>query len=152
MSNIVKHTLCILAVLTTLEASALTKKDSYVLANYLHYNIDTDRAFLGYEQSWEAGYPLYPEASLAISNDSIYHLHVGLRYFWKAFSIAFGPGYYHKGDGVDLGGNLQFKTDLSWSINPKWRIAYYHISNAGLENTNPGADGISLSYNLSARR
>lgn len=134
------------------QAQAIEIKDTSFLLEYLKFDSNNNNTFIGYRQTWDAGYPLYPEASLSISNDSLYYLQGGLRYYWKNFSIASGPGYYHHGSSFDMGGNFQFKSDLSYSLTPHWQFGVYHISNAGLNSHNPGANGLTLSYNWNGRK
>lgn len=147
-----KQLLCLVSLVSIPHAGAMEIKDTQFLLEHLKFNSSKDNTFIGYRQTWDAGYPLYPEASLSVSNDSLYFLQAGVRYYWKNFSIATGPGYYHKGSSFDMGGNVQFKSDLSYAINPHWQIGVYHVSNAGLKSTNPGANGLTLSYNWNGRK
>lgn len=63
-------------------------------------------------------------------------------------------GYYEPGDGgIDLGGNFQFRTlvGVGYRLTERSRIslAVNHLSNAGLEEMNPGRNNISLRYGWS---
>ena len=66
------------------------------------------------------------------------------------FTPSFAPGFYHEGDGKDLGHALEFKTEvqLSYAISEStnFGMSYNHISNASLGDKNPGAN--SYMFNL----
>ena len=63
---------------------------------------------------------------------------------------SFAPGYYHEGDGKDLGHALEFKSEVQLSYSPSDKtsvgISYNHVSNASLGDKNPGAN--SYMFNL----
>ena len=149
---ILKNLLCLAALISLTPAHAVAIKDTQFLLEHLRFDSNNDNTFLGYRQTWDAGYRIYPEASVSVSNDSLYFLQAGLRSYWKNLSIATGPGYYHRGSSFDMGGNLQFKSDLSYALTPHWQIGVYHLSNAGLDSHNPGANGLTLSYNWNGRK
>ncbi len=69
------------------------------------------------------------------------------------FEGSLAAGYYDAGrTGVDLGGDLQFRTliGLGYRISEKSRIsiAIDHISNAGLEDFNPGREALTVRYGI----
>lgn len=149
--------ICIIAALSATCAQAATIKETNVFGSVLRYDDEdfnglTDyKAFIGYQQTWDTEHMLHPEVSIEVSNESSYYIHGGMRIYWHDFSFAFGPGYYHQGSGADLGGHIQFKSNIRYNLTPKWHIGLYHLSNAGLKDYNPGADGISIGYNFSAK-
>ena len=149
--------ICIIAALGATYAQAATIKETSVFASVLNYSDEdydglTDyQKFIGYQQTWDTGHTLHPEVSIEASNDSVYYIRGGMRVYWDNFSFAFGPGYYHQGNGPDLGGHIQFKSNIRYNLTPKWHIGIYHLSNAGLKSYNPGADGIAIGYNFSAK-
>lgn len=61
-------------------------------------------------------------------------------------------GYYHRGNGKDLGQALEFKTgarfDYRFEDASRIGITFDHISNAGLSKTNPGEENILLMFSL----
>jgi len=61
---------------------------------------------------------------------------------------SFAPGYYHAGDGKDLGHALEFKTEVQMSLNlsegTQFGMSYNHISNASLGDKNPGANSYMI--------
>ena len=65
---------------------------------------------------------------------------------------SFGFGIYDDGSGKKLGNDLQFRTTLEFSFELKNKnrigLSFGHISNANLGDKNPGAEIISLSYQV----
>lgn len=88
--------------------------------------------------------------------DSDLFLGVGVSTLWHLsdnwfFESSFAPGYYDEGsDGKDLGGNLQFRTLIGFgyhvSQTSRISIAFDHLSNAGIEDVNPGREAIYIRY------
>ena len=153
-----KQGICILAALSATCAHAANIKETSVFASVLNYSdedydgLDDYQALIGYEQTWDTGHTLHPEVSVELApEDSIYYVHAGMRIYWHNLSFALGPGYYHQGAGPDLGGHTQFKSNIRYNLTPKWHIGIYHLSNAGLKSYNPGANGIAIGYNFSAK-
>jgi hypothetical protein len=71
----------------------------------------------------------------------------------KAFvEASFMPGYYWPGD-TDLGHNLQFRSliGFGWNLAPGSAVilSLDHISNAGIDIRNPGAETVALRYRMS---
>ena len=68
------------------------------------------------------------------------------------FTPSFGAGFYDDGDGKKLGNDIQFRTTLEFSYqlknNNRIGISFGHISNANLGDKNPGAEILSLSYQI----
>lgn len=61
-------------------------------------------------------------------------------------------GYYHRGNGTDLGEAFEFKEgvrfDYRFDDASRIGIAFDHISNAGLSKTNPGEQNILLMFSF----
>ena len=66
---------------------------------------------------------------------------------------SFRIGAFSKGNGKDLGHEIEFRStlEISYKLKNKNRIGLSigHISNAGIGDTNPGAEILSLSYQVS---
>lgn len=64
---------------------------------------------------------------------------------------SFMPGYYAEGD-RDLGGNLHFRSlvGLGYGVAPRGAVVLTldHISNGGIDEPNPGAETLSLTYRM----
>ena len=63
---------------------------------------------------------------------------------------SFAPGYYEKGDGKDMGGVLEFKSEIKIGLdlfeNSNLGYTYSHISNNDWGDVNPGADNQSITF------
>ena len=61
-------------------------------------------------------------------------------------------GYFDEGSGKKLGHNIEFRTSLEVSYelenNNRIGLSISHISNANIGDKNPGAEIISLSYQI----
>lgn len=57
-------------------------------------------------------------------------------------------GVYDRGDGKELGGSVQFRSglELGYRFTEAHRLGavFYHLSNAGLEDPNPGSESLAL--------
>lgn len=65
---------------------------------------------------------------------------------------SFAPGYYHKGEGKDLEGALQFRTgvELAYRFDGGYRLGVElsHRSNAGLHDRNPGEESLMAFFHV----
>lgn len=65
---------------------------------------------------------------------------------------SFGAGLYGDGDGKDLGHVVEFRSqiELGWEFENSSRagVAFGHISNAGLDNKNPGTEILNFYYHV----
>ena len=63
---------------------------------------------------------------------------------------SFAPGYYHDGDGKDLGSPFEFKSEIQMTLDlsdtTQFGMSYNHISNASLGDKNPGANSYMLNF------
>ena len=95
-----------------------------------------------------------PITGAMLTQDNASMLYIGLKSNYKIgnffISPSFAPGYYHEGDGKDLGHNLEFKSqiNLGWSVGDtsNFGLSYSHISNASLGDKNPGANNIAFTF------
>ena len=89
-----------------------------------------------------------------LTENSAAYLYTGVQaeYDLGLFTItpSFAPGYYHEGNGKDLGHPLEFKSEIQMTFdlsdNTHIGMSYNHISNASLGSKNPGAN--SYMFNL----
>ena len=67
-------------------------------------------------------------------------------------SPSVAPGYYHNGGGKDLGHEFEIKSglEIAYRLDDRSRIGlhFYHLSNAGLEDTRPGVEVLGTSYSI----
>lgn len=70
---------------------------------------------------------------------------------WSA-SAGIGPGYYHDGDDVFLGGDFEILSfiEVAYRLHNDATIGarFAHLSNAGVRNVNPGTEMVSLQYSI----
>lgn len=74
--------------------------------------------------------------------------------FYDDFIVtgSFAPGFYEEGDGKDLGSALEFRSqiELGYQFENKSRLSlgFSHISNASIDDDNPGVEVLTLYYHL----
>jgi len=60
--------------------------------------------------------------------------------------------YYRDEDGKDLGGAIEFRSglDLSYILSERSRLglSLYHLSNAGISDSNPGSESLVLTFSV----
>ena len=65
---------------------------------------------------------------------------------------AFGIALYEEGDGKDLGGPVEFRSAIEvsyeWPKRYRLALAFYHLSNAGIYELNPGSNSLTLALSL----
>lgn len=96
---------------------------------------------------------------LEVDDDNNTYVGAGVAALWNTgqkwfIEASLAAGYYGRGsDGQDLGGNVQFRSllGLGYRVSDTRRIsiAIDHLSNAGIEDTNPGRNAISIRYGVS---
>ncbi len=100
-------------------------------------------------------YGLDAVAGLAVTDEGSGLIYLGLRR-----DVALRPGWfltpglavglYEQGDGKDLGGPIEFRSslELAYELTARSRlgVAFYHLSNASLEEPNPGSNSAILTY------
>ena len=123
-----------------------SSKKSSELFGIQHSNEDLFRdTFLG---------KLSPITGLMMTADSSSYFYTGVQAEYKIGKLnlvpSFAPGLYTMGDGKDLGSPLEFKSELQVSIDilPGTKLGYSqsHLSNAGLDDKNPGADSYMFNF------
>ena len=89
-----------------------------------------------------------------LTENSAAYLYTGIQAEYElgflTITPSFAPGYYHEGNGKDLGSPLEFKSEVQMTFNlsdtTHIGMSYNHISNASLGDKNPGAN--SYMFNL----
>tara|TARA_Y100001960_G_scaffold324330_1_gene404511 strand:+ start:1473 stop:2015 length:543 start_codon:yes stop_codon:yes gene_type:complete len=96
-----------------------------------------------------------PLSGLMITTDKTLYGYLGILidlYFGQRVVItpSFAPGAWSRGDGKDLGHWIEFRSQLEFAyrLDDRSRIALSisHMSNAGLDSTNPGEESVMLTY------
>jgi len=105
-------------------------------------------AFFGFLRPW---------AGLEVTTDGGVWVGGGVQLEWMpvenlVLSIASGPGYYHEGSGKDLGGALEFRTqvEIAWQshLGSRLSLALSHHSNGDIYGGNPGVETLMLYYQV----
>lgn len=92
-----------------------------------------------------------------LASDREYYLGAGLLLDWYVTERLFitpslGAGSYGERAGIDLGSQLEFRSGIEcgYDFKEAGRISagFWHLSNAGLEDWNPGTELVALRYAL----
>ncbi len=101
-------------------------------------------------------FKLRPHVGFGVTVDDTYFVFAGARRElplgaspWL-FDISFGVTYYERGDGKELGQELEFRSGLDFLRQlrggSRIGIGVYHLSNAGLAELNPGTNSVVLRW------
>lgn len=102
-----------------------------------------------------------PFGGLMATSDKAVHAFAGIwmdLYFGRRWvlSPSFAPGYYYEGDGKHISDGIQFRSqvELAYRFDDRSRlgISINHISNAGINDPNPGVETLAVSYSIPADR
>lgn len=100
---------------------------------------------------------LKPMTGFFANHDGGLYAYAGLAldlYWGRRFVLtpSFAPGLYAKGGSTDLGYPLEFRSSIkaAWRFDDRARLGIdiSHISNAGLDKRNPGANQLMLFYSI----
>lgn len=121
-------------------------------------NDDTAADFrLEYRSNLQILPRLMPFAGVEATSDGAVFGLAGLLYDYEVtdnwyVTPSVGAGLYSDGDGKDLGGALQFRSqiEVSYELESGHRVgtSFSHISNAGIKDENPGTEVIGVSYSV----
>ena len=97
---------------------------------------------------------LSPVTGGFLTENSTAYLYTGVQAEYElgflTITPSFAPGYYHEGDGKDLGSPLEFKSEIQMTLNLSdstyLGMSYNHISNASLGTKNPGANSYMFNF------
>ena len=68
---------------------------------------------------------------------------------------SFAVGAYSEGDGKDLGSTIEFRSSIAFAYRFDDRsrvgVRFYHLSNAGIGDHNPGVEVLDLTYSIPLR-
>ena len=95
-----------------------------------------------------------PAAGLAATTSGAVYGWAGIAYDVRIGRVtltpSFAPGLYRHGGGIDLGHPVEFRSqfEAGFRLSDRSRIgvALSHMSNAGLGQTNPGVETLTLDY------
>jgi hypothetical protein len=96
---------------------------------------------------------LRPIVGYATTREQDQYVYIGVRYFFKLndvwlFNPTFAVGLFDSEDGINLGGNLEFRSGFEFSreINDRVRFGFglSHLSNSRIYRSNPGTETVEL--------
>ena len=100
---------------------------------------------------------LIPSVGLVVAQNGAYFVYSDLRYdFWlndKWLLIpSFGLGAFNGSEQLQLGNKLEFRSgiEIAYRFHKKYRlgVAFFHISNGGIADKNPGTEVLVLSLSI----
>jgi hypothetical protein len=148
--------LCILSDKTTAVEPLAAQEPEIVIALGSANVFDSDR-YAGY--GLEYRHPpvwrkLRPTMGYSATRENDQYVYIGVRYifdindFWQ-FNPTFAVGLFDSGDGINLGGSVEFRSGLEFSrqISDRMRfgIGFAHLSNSRIYESNPGTETLQLS-------
>ncbi len=96
---------------------------------------------------------LRPIVGYATTREHDQYVYIGVRYFFKLndawlFNPSFAVGLFDSDDGINLGGNVQFRSGFEFSrqISDRVRLGlgFSHLSNSRIYRSNPGTETLEL--------
>lgn len=102
-----------------------------------------------------------PMAGFAATTDGAFYVYAGISldiFLGKRLVIrpSFAPGFFEEGSGKDLGHHIEFRSalEIAYRFDDRSRLGleFYHRSNAGIGEKNPGEESLMLTYALPMSR
>jgi len=124
------------------------------------HNANAATEFRGEYRSDKKIWIVKPFAGAMGTNDKAFYGYGGflVDFFFGRRWVAtpsLAAGYHHKGDGRDLGHELEFRSsmELSYRFDNRSRLglSFYHLSNASIGDKNPGSEVLSIVYSIPLR-
>jgi len=125
------------------------------------YDINDDRDAVDLRVEYRSSYKIFglvkPWLGVEVTSDVAAYGAVGILadiYFGRRIVLtpSFGAGIYGDGDGKDLGNDIEFRLqiELGYRFDDRSRLAlaFSHISNVSLDETNPGTEIATIYYHL----
>ena len=128
-----------------------------------YFDFDDDDGAAEFRLEYRSNWKLWvfkPFSGLLVTSDSAVYPHAGLLfdlYFGNRLVLtpSFAVGYFSDGNGKELGADIEFQSrlELAYRFDNRSRLglAVSHISNAGIDDVNPGANSVSMYYSVPFR-
>ena len=147
------------------EPAAAAEDDPHFLtlaAGYYDINDDMDAAeFRAEFRARNKFWMFKPFGGFMATSDAAFYGFAGFLidlYFGRRVVLtpSLAAGLYEDGDGKDLGHIVEFRSsiELAYRFDNRSRLglSFYHLSNAGLDDNNPGTEVLSLNYSIPLNR
>ncbi len=156
---VVRAAVVAVALLIWAQPEAADDPDHFTLGlGYFDYDDDDDAAEfrIEYRSDWDRWF-VRPFSGLLVTTDSALYGYGGilLDVFWGRSIVttpSFAVGYFSDGNGKDLGASIEFQSRFEiayrFANRARFGLAISHISNAGINDRNPGANSISAYYSV----
>jgi hypothetical protein len=164
ISAFYSRTLAVVSVVTFLQvgaAAAAAQEHGMLLFGAGQFNVGGARDPVQVDFEWRSRpkktYKLQINAGAMVNGDGGAYAFAGLKRDYRigrnwGVAIGLGAGLWHQGDGLDLGGPLEFRTsfEIFADLSSRSRLAlhFYHLSNGNIYAENEGANSIVLLYGL----
>ena len=128
-------------------------------AGYFDWNRQKDTA-VHFNLEYRSDYKLWifkPLVGVMGTTDRTFYFFAGLGvdvFFGRRIVVtpSFAPGYYERGSGLDLGHELEFRSQIEFAYRfddrSRLGLAVSHISNASIADENPGTEILTLYYSM----
>jgi len=125
-----------------------------------YYDFNDDQNAAEFRLEWRGrpwGWGIRPLAGVMATSDTAVYGYGGLLldlFFGRRIVVSpsFAAGLYHEGDGKDLGSAIEFRSalEVGWRFDDRSRLSVmvYHLSNASIDDNNPGTEVISVGYSI----
>jgi lipid A 3-O-deacylase len=127
-------------------------------AGYFDINDDKDAAEFRIEYRGSSRFWIFkPMIGGMVTSDAAIYGYAGVNmdlFFGRRFVLTpnFAAGLYHDGNGKDLGHTIEFRSgvELAYRFDNRARLGLvlHHISNASLDDNNPGTEILEIVYSL----
>lgn len=131
-------------------------------AGYYDINDNEDAGEFHFEYISDSKWWIFtPQVGVMATTDSAAYIYAGVRldlFLGRRWVLTpqFAPGLYEDGDGKDLGHVVEFRSalELAYRFDDRSRlgVSIYHLSNASLDDNNPGTEVLTLHYSLPVQR
>jgi hypothetical protein len=160
MTTVTQFTLIVVFCLLSHEATAigdLDEQEPEIVVALGAANVFDSTKYVGfgleyrYVPVWQK---LRPIVGYSTTREHDQYVYIGVRYFfdfnkvWR-FNPTFAVGLFDSGNGISLGGSVEFRSGFEFSRRISGRVrlglGFSHLSNSRIYRSNPGTETIELS-------
>jgi hypothetical protein len=150
--------LCV-ALGATAAAPARADDPAFITGSVGYYDMFDDKEATSFNFEYRSSYKLLsflkPMVGMMATTDKAFYAYAGFNidvYLGRRLVLSGNTaiGTYHDGDGKDLGSTAEFRSgmELAFRFDNRARlgVGFHHISNAGIGDSNPGTEILSLIF------